>query len=344
MRVAIVTGPRSAEPMGLELAESRLLAALRQRAGGKLDVRVVGRRTARRHARRVGARWVPALRASLPTGASSGADLVHLLGLDLPPPRKTPFVAMVHDLAPLRYDDEGSLPPWTEEIVERARLLFTPSGFIAGELTERFGVPSERIRVVGGAPALEARDAEPLTSVELAELGIEPPYVLRYGGYTRRKNVGFLLESWSGVEAGSLVLAGPPQPERAALLRDAPSLDRVLVLDYVPSELLARLLKTAAALASTSIYEGFGLPPLEALAAGTPVAALSEPFVTEICADAALYCDGDALEMGGVLRRVLTDAALADSLRAAGLERAAAFGWPRVAEAVAAGYAAAMAR
>ena len=101
--------------MGLERAEARLLEAIRSRPRSvALDVRVVGGRAARSHALRIGARWIPARPGTLPRRATMRADLVHLLGLDLPPPRNSRFVVMVHDLSPLHYDDEGQLPPWVE--------------------------------------------------------------------------------------------------------------------------------------------------------------------------------------------------------------------------------------
>jgi alpha-1,3-rhamnosyl/mannosyltransferase len=326
--------------MGLELAELRLLTALRAVSVPdiKLDVRVVGRRAALRHARQIGGRWIPAANGALPRYAVSRADLVHLMGLDLPPPRDEPFVAMVHDLSSLRYDDEGELPPWTAELVARARLLLTPSMFTAGELVEHLGAPRERIRVVGGAPALDASQARPLNVEELAGLGIEPPYVLRYGGYTKRKNVRLLLEAWAAVPFGTLVLAGPPHAVRAAVLSGSPTLERVVVLDYVPPSLLARLLRGAASLVSTSEYEGFGLPPLEAMASGTPVVAAEAAFVREVCGDAALIVPQTAPAVADALTRVLEDAGLSRRLREAGRRRAAAFGWSQVADRVLGAY------
>src|SRR3954454_3048409 len=146
MRVAIVSGARSATPMGLELAEQRLLEALRAADTSiELDVRVVGGRAARAHARRVRGRWIPALPTRPWTAAWAGADLVHLVGLELPRPRHKPFVATVYDLSPLHYDDEGSLPPWIDEIAARAALLLTMSEFTASALHEHLGVPRERI-------------------------------------------------------------------------------------------------------------------------------------------------------------------------------------------------------
>jgi glycosyltransferase involved in cell wall biosynthesis len=329
--------------MGMELAELRLLEALRAAATDiKLTVRVVGGRAARRHAQRLHGSWVPAPPRMLPPRAVARQDLVHLLGLDLPPPRRKPFVAMVHDLAPLHYDDEGELPTWTENVVARATFLLTPSAFTAAELQRHLAVPGERVRVIGGGPALVARGAEPLSESELLRYGIKPPFFLRYGGYTRRQNVPLLLEAWARVPFGTLVLAGPPQTMRKKILDDAPSLDRVVVLDYVPETLLVRLLRSAAGLASTSSYEGFGLPPLEAMAAGTAVVAVSTPFVHEVCGDAALLVEASAPSLGEALCRLLDDGELAHDLRAAGRRRARTFTWNAVASAVLRAYTSAL--
>jgi glycosyltransferase involved in cell wall biosynthesis len=318
----------------------RLLEALRERPPDDivLDLRVVGRRTARAHAKRIGERWIPARRAVLPEIAVRGADLVHLIGLDLPPPRRRSYVAMVHDLAALHYDDESAFPPWTDDIVRGARLLLTPSAFTASELTRHFQVAPSRIRVIGGGPALEAANAEPLSPHELEELGIEPPFVLRIGGYTKRKNVPLLVDAWTGVPTGTLVLAGPSHPVRARILAAAPASSRIVVLDYLSQTLLSRLLRSAGALVSTSSYEGFGLPPLEAMAAGTPVVAVDTPFVREICGDAAILVERHPDALAQALAEVLADAELSERLRAAGRDHIRGWTWSAAADRVIAAY------
>jgi glycosyltransferase involved in cell wall biosynthesis len=339
MRVAIVSGSRAEPPMGLERAEACLLEAIRSRLRDvALDVRVVGGRAARSHARRVHARWFPARPGTLPRRATRDADLIHLLGLDLPPPQKARFVVMVHDLSPLHYDDEGQLPPWIDEIVERAALVLTPSAFTALELQKHLDVPEHRIQVIGGAPVLEATDAAPLSAYELRDLGIEPPFTLRYGGYTKRKGVQLLLDAWTRVPNGTLVLAGPSWTAGEPALSLASSSDRVVVLDYVSDELLARLLRSAAALASTSEYEGYGLPALEAMAAGTPVVAVSTPFVREVCGDVAYLVEPDAEALARAIALVGQDDALARRLSDAGLSRAEQYSWERVAHTVMSAY------
>lgn len=335
-RVAIVSGARSLQPMGLESAERRLLEVLRARpdAGG-IELRIVGGRAARRYARSVGGRWYPARPGRASRRALRSARLVHLIGLDLPPPQTGPFVATVHDLAAMRFGDEGRLPPWAADTAARAERVVTPSAFTGRELQELLRVPLAKIRVVPNGPGNAlSQKTQPLTDGALAELGLSRPFVLRMGGYTARKNVPKLLAAWPEVHRrtrAQLALVGPPQRARAAQLAQAPSLDGVVVLDYIPSTVVPGLIRAAHLLASPSAYEGFGLPPLEAMGAGVPVVGVRAAAVEEVCGPAALLVDDDAAALADALVRALEDDALRQRLRAAGLQRAAGFSWARAA-------------
>ena len=343
MSVAFVTGARVEAGMGLETAELRLLGALRD--SGPLDVRVVGGRGARRYARRIGARWYPARPGRSSPLAWRNAELVHLAGLSVPPPPRGRFVATFYDLSPLSFGDEGALPPWARETAERAERLLVPSNFVARELQRELGVPAERIAVFSNGPGYEVSPAtKPLPD---GDLGLTRPYVLRSGGYTARKNVPLLLAAWPEIRrrtGATLALAGPPQPARAAQLAAAPSLEGVVPLDYVPPELVPGLVRGAAVLVSTSTYEGFGLPPLEAMAAGVPVVAVRCEAVEEVTGGAALIVANDAAALADAVSRVLEDEELRTRLIEAGLERAGEFSWRRSAGVVRGVYADASAR
>jgi glycosyltransferase involved in cell wall biosynthesis len=135
----------------------------------------------------------------------------------------------------------------------------------------------------------------------------------------------------------SLVLTGQPYRRLGELERLAAELgirDRVRHLGYVPAAALPALYRAAVALAFPSLYEGFGGPPLEAMACGCPVAASRAASLEEVCGDAAVYFDprnGD--DMAAAVDRVVADSELRAALRSGGLERAAGFTWDKAARA-----------
>lgn len=332
--VAIVTGGRGSFAVGLHNAETRLFQTLaeRERADAmSVSVRVMGGRSARRYASHLGARWVPARPGSPSSRAWKKADLIHLAGLDFPPPVHTPFVATFQDLAALAFPDEGQLPDWAQEIAERAVFLVCPSEFTASELNQRLGVASERIRVVPYGPGCAVSvDTPLLDATERTLIGVPNRYVLRLGGYTIRKNVGQLLEAWSRVPTDTtLVLAGPPQLARDEVLRAAPSLDRVHVLDYLPPSIVPRLIRSAEAVVTTSLYEGFGLTPLEGMCAGVPTVAVRSEAAIEVCGDAALLVDDDPDLLASAIAHAISDEETRSRLAEAGPRRAADFSWNR---------------
>jgi glycosyltransferase involved in cell wall biosynthesis len=327
--------------MGREGAELRLLDAL-QRESSDVDVhlRVVGWRSARRYARGAEGHWVPGKAEHPPRTTWRRTDLVHLLGLDVAPPEDRPYVLTVFDLAPRLFSDEGTLPPWSNRAIQGASRVITTSTYVAGQIEELFGVTAERIRTIPLGPVHDAAAAEPLPATVLSELGLSLPLVLRMGGYTRRKNVEALLDAWPQVfdaTKATLALVGPPDARRDALLAERSDLAGVVALDYLPSTLIRGLMKAATVLTSTSTYEGFGLPPLEAMSAGLPVVALRSPSIEEVCGDAALMAD-DSEGLASAIVQVITDSALRARLVSRGAAQSTHFTWPKAAAAARAVY------
>ena len=215
----------------------------------------------------------------------------------------------------------------------QATRVVTDSAFSKAELI-RYGVADpSRIAVVGAGVGPEFHPG-------VLRGDAAKPYVLTLGSRDPRKNVRTLVAAWrllpvdikqgavlriAGEDAGSFPSEGlgllPPDVE---------------ILGGVPQNDLPALYAGARAFIFPSLYEGFGLPPLEAMACGTPVLASDIPALREVCGDAALYCDSlDAQKLADALARLLTDdGELEARLRPAGIARARAFGWDRAASAL----------
>ena len=259
-------------------------------------------------------------------------DLFHSLSLAYPVPAGRPVVYTIHDLPPARFPDEGRLPRWAKDAALSAAAVVTPSEFAKSELVTLLGLPEERVHVV---PNGYERDVFHLAVPAadpgmLADLGISGPFLLYSGGFTRRKNVKALLEAWAQLAPSFpelfLALAGPTEP-LAAVMAETPA-PRVVLAGYLDRAVLPRVLKAATALVYPSIYEGFGLPPLEAMALGVPVVAVRAGAVPEVTGDCAvLASDGTPERLAAALRSLLEDPALAASLSSRGPAQAARFSW-----------------
>ena len=265
--------------------------------------------------------------------AYRGVDLVHRCDLRLPPShRPSREIVTVHDLAFEHFDDEGSVPPYAREAVSRSRAVIAPSEFSAAELRDRWGLKDVRA-IHNGVDDVFRGPHERLRESDRAELGVPGPYVLHSGGCSTRKNLAALAQAWSRVAlqlpVHHLVLAGPPDPRRTELFANAP---RVVLAGMVPRELHVRLVMNADVVVVPSVYEGFGLPAAEALAAGTPVVAADRASLPEICGDAAYLVDPSGQELAaGLLRAVAEGRGSGRAVR--GREWSARFTWPRSAQA-----------
>jgi alpha-1,3-rhamnosyl/mannosyltransferase len=246
---------------------------------------------------------------------------------------------VVHDLAFERFPDAYSsterayLQLTTRWAVRRCPLLIAVSESTKSDLVALYGVRPERVRVVplgGGEPATHS--AAP--SSRLGELGLDGPFILQVARVEARKNQAAALAAVERMEGVTLAVAGPERDAAlAARLRASP---RCRVLGRVDQPTLELLYQRAAAVVVPSLYEGFGLPVLEAMARGKIVVAASTSSLPEVGGDAVLYVDdpADAASLAQSLDIAMRDTAVRAKLERAGRERAAGFTWDRCAAGV----------
>jgi glycosyltransferase involved in cell wall biosynthesis len=229
-----------------------------------------------------------------------------------------------------------------------ADLAVAVSKTVKADIERHLGMPPERVRAVPLAAAPSYRpldDATRLAAVR-AKYGLPERFVLNVGALEPGKNQATLLWAFRRLKGGSreraLVIAGPPAWRYERLLRLVDRLDltdQVRFLNYVPAEDLVALYNLADLFVFPSLYEGFGLPPLEAMACGLPVVASTAPALREVLDGAALLVQPlDAAGLAEAMAAALGDEPLRTHLREAGLQRAALFSWERTARETAAVY------
>jgi glycosyltransferase involved in cell wall biosynthesis len=281
---------------------------------------------------------------------TGSVDVVHGTNFVVPPTRRAAEVVTVHDLTPMRFPELAhaatlAYEPLIRRALDRGALVHTPSAFVAAEVADHFGVGRDRVHPVAeGIPDL--RDVKPDDQVTGGA-----PYVLTIGTVEPRKDHPTLVRAFDAVAAAEpdlrLVIAGP-DGWGAAALADAMAAvghrDRVVRLGYVDDEARAGLLKGATVFAFPSVYEGFGLPPLEAMRAGVPVVATDAGSLPEVLGDAALLVPvGDVDALAAALASAVGDAAVRARLVEAGRARAARYSWDQCGDGLVAVYRKAMA-
>ena len=273
------------------------------------------------------------------------ADLYHFPNFVRPPlTRGARSVVTIHDVSFLRLPEtteEKNLAWLTSQIhrtAERADAILTDSHFSAREIVELLGVPEEKVHPIWlGLPPFGPPPSREEARKMRSALGLEKPFFLTVGTIEPRKNVPFLVkvyEALADVDA-ELVLAGGMGWKTEATMRAierSPRRDRIRILRGVDDAHLAALYEGAAAFVFPTLYEGFGFPPLEAMARGTPVVAARNSSLPEVLGDAAEWVEGyDAEEWAAAVRSVLGDAEKSTRLRAAGIAQAGKFTWKETA-------------
>jgi alpha-1,3-rhamnosyl/mannosyltransferase len=236
-------------------------------------------------------------------------------------------------------DRLAAMVPALEPAVRAADHIITPSRATRNDLLKLLPADPARVSVVpDGVSPLFVPVAGAEVAAQLAPLGLRPDtYLLFMGTIEPRKNLLRLLEAMelAAPEIGPLVLAGGRGWNDAGILSALERLEaagRARSLGYVPDRLRPALLTGARAFVYPSLYEGFGLPPLEAMACGAPIVASHVSSLPEVVGDAALLVDPEDVQaLAGAIERIWRDHALRADLRARGLARAREFSWHRTA-------------
>ncbi len=275
-------------------------------------------------------------------------DVVHGTNFVVPPTRSAVRVATVHDLTVVLYPelcDPPTLrfPGLIRRAVADGAWIHTPSRFIADQVVEEFSVPPDRVRAVHHGIPLP-----PSPGADRSGPPIRLPegcgrYMLAIGTVEPRKDYPLLVSAFGEVAAThpevALVVVGADGwgAERfAAAVEASPWRSRIVRAGYLDDVTVAAALRHAAVLAYPSRYEGFGFPPLQAMAAGVPVVATAAGAVPEVVGDGAvLVGPGDADGLAAAISRVLDGGSEVGAQVARGLRRSAEFTW----EACAAGLA-----
>ena len=255
------------------------------------------------------------------------SDVFHGTNFEVPYLGGTPSILTIHDLSPWKNPEwHGAAErvrqrtPWLIRL-RRARLILTVSEAIAREIASHFGVPAENVRVVPLAPLPSPSSATTKSA--------RPPYFLFVGTLEPRKNLPLLLEAWRSIRRDfpvDLILAGRTRADFVPF----PQSEGLIMIGEVLDDDLPGLYSNALAFVYPSLYEGFGLPVLEAMQYGCPVIASRDPAVMEVAGGAAIHV-GSAAALAEAMRAVISNGDLREKLSSNGHARARLFSWQRTA-------------
>lgn len=263
----------------------------------------------------------------------------------IPAPWAGPVVTTIHDLSVLRYPQwhPADRVRWYEQdfiaALDRSQHFITVSSFTRQEMIELLDVPADRITPIplGVRPVFRPMGPEACESARRRH-GWPCRYILYVGTLEPRKNLARVVEAYAHLDPGlrrnfPLLIGGVPgwgRDDLDALIRSHGITDHTRRLGYVGEEELAELYAGAHLFVWPSLYEGFGLPPLEAMACGTPVITSRCASLPEVVGDAAMLVEPqDTTALTESMRQVLEDDAVHMALRERGIARSQLFTWPR---------------
>ena len=282
----------------------------------------------------------------------AGVDLLHVPYFAPPLFPRTPTVVTIHDVIPLRlplYRAGTKVEAYmglVARAAHKATLIITVSQHARQDIMDALKIPVERMRVIYEAAGDEytpVTDPTALATVR-ARYGLGEQYIFYLGGLDQRKNVLQLVRAFAHLCRQlenpnlQLFISGDPAKQNGPLFPDprpvaaALGVTNQVVYRFVEDEDKPAVYSGASLFVFPSLYEGFGLPPLEAMSCGAPVICSNRTSLPEVVGDAAISIDPDDISsMVEAMRSVLANSALRDDLRARSLQHAAQFSWRKAA-------------
>jgi glycosyltransferase involved in cell wall biosynthesis len=331
-------------------------AAIAEAIDGEVVIEEPPRRFAAGKARKLWWEQVGVARAA----RRAGVALVHLTHFfSLPLRRDRPYLMTIHDLVPLLfpvYNNSRAMQLYLRLVcatAPRADLILTDSAHSARDIAQHLGVPGERIRAIHLAADERFRPLptdDPSIVAAREKYGLHGPFIFNVGGLDVRKNLAALLRAFALVrsqlpEGTRLVIAGAAHsghpdryPDLQPLARELGIADATLFTGRIGDEEKLALLNAAELYAYPSLYEGFGLSPLEAMRCGTPVISSDRSSLPEVVGDGGLLVEPTPEKIGAALAFVLQTPHELRELRRRALAQAARFSWSRTAQETAAAY------
>lgn len=332
----VIATTASAMPMGAQAYQAAIVSraeeALREHAPGPWTVRPDVARSLRSplpgNRRLPMGRLLtagPRERRLLGQAVWSKRAVVHRMDLVLPPP-PGPDVVTLHDVVAWKFADEADPVRAAAAELRRADAVISVSEFTAGEAQELLGLTN--VTVIPNGVAREFFDPRPLSEDELAAVGLRGPFVLYSGGSAARKNLGGLAAAWSAVHDRlpevTLALSGPRSEGRDRLFAGLP---RVAHLGRLPDPLMPGLMAAATAVVVPSVYEGFGLPALEAMAVGVPLLSSNASSLPEVVGDGGTLVDPRPEALAAGLEHVVAGGEGVAAAVVKGLARSRGYTW-----------------
>ena len=295
----------------------------------------------------------------------AGVDLLHVPYFAPPLFPRTPTVVTIHDVIPLRlplYRAGTKVEAYMRLVARaahKATLIITVSQHARQDIMDALKIPAELMRVIYEAAGDEytpVTDSSALATVR-ARYGLGEQYIFYLGGLDQRKNVLQLVRAFAHLYRQlenpnlQLFISGDPAKQNGPLFPDprpvaaALGVTNQVIYRFVEDEDKPAVYSGASLFVFPSLYEGFGLPPLEAMSCGAPVICSNRTSLPEVVGDAAISIDPDDISsMVEAMRSVLANSALRDDLRARSLQHAAQFSWRKAAAETLAAYEETLAR